>query len=121
MREIHLHDVHQTTFDEASNVFHHVRAFAGGDRQVRGVANGAISHRVLGRCRLFDPLGIERFECLATAAAVDGVNRPCISSMSCTSGPTASRTAPTMAMAWRRSAAESSALAWPNGSSFSPR
>ncbi len=58
---------------------------------------------------------------VATAAAVDDVKRPCISIMMPTSGPTASRTAATIATARRRSAAASSALAWPNGSSFSAR
>ena len=47
----------------------------------------------------------------ALAAAVCGENRPCISSMICTSGPTASRTAARIAMAVRRSAADNSALA----------
>ena len=41
----------------------------------------------------------------ATRTAVAGVKRPCISTRICTSGPTASRTAATIASARRRSAA----------------
>ena len=57
----------------------------------------------------------------ATRTAVEGVNRPCISIMICTSLPTASRTAATISSARRSSAGDSSADAAPNGSSLRAR
>ena len=120
MGHVCLDDVDLAALDERRGVLDRVDPLAGRDRQ-RGRARTGRGRGVLRRDGLLDPVRGVRLEGCATWAAVSGENRPCISIISPISGPIASRTAATTAIARRRSAADSRTLAAPNGSSFIAR
>ena len=111
MREVHLHDVDEAAFDEPADVLHRVRALARGDGQCVAARTDRYATGFSGGVGSSIHSGANGSSSFATAAAVADVKRPCISIMMPTSGPTASRTAATIAMARRRSGAGSSALA----------
>ena len=121
VRHVDLHDVEEALFDERADVLDGMRTLASGNRKACCLPHAPSCLGFSGGTGSSIHSGLKASRAAATRTAVDGVKRPCISIMICTSGPTASRTAATMDIARRSSAGEYSADAAPNGSSFNAR